>query len=487
MPCSSRPSRAAGRRSSRFRTRSRSASTSRSRSASARSGSTTATARRSRAARRSGPGIAPTRSASRSSRASATASTPRPTASSPATRTRSPAASRSPSATRARRRASASPSSSSEGDAGAAADVVLGVAKFVAYLATAVLFGGDRVPRPRLGPGRGCGPARGERGVRGADAEAARARRSRSAPSPRSPGSSPRARSRPAARSPTGFARRSSATCSGPGSGPPGACGSSISPCSRRWSGCRCRATASRSPRSASGSGSSPSCRRSPGHPGVTDPRALSLAASVVHVGAFAVWAGGLVALLAAFPAATRELAGAEKTALLAGVVGRFSARRAVERRGAARDRRRPGRSPARGMGRADRHRLRAGDPRQGGAARLPDRPRGDQPAADPAAARAPRRVPAPKPRARPGVALRRTLTRRGRADLRRARRHRGADGALAGGRGRAQARSRTRPSSGRPSSSSPSTRRRSAPTRSTSTSSTARAAPSTATSRSSR
>lgn len=62
------------------------------------------------------------------------------------------------------------------------------------------------------------------------------------------------------------------------------------------------------------------------GHPGVTDPRAVSLAASVVHVGAFATWAGGLVVLLAAVPAATRAIAGAEKTALLASVVGRFSA-----------------------------------------------------------------------------------------------------------------------------------------------------------------
>ena len=61
------------------------------------------------------------------------------------------------------------------------------------------------------------------------------------------------------------------------------------------------------------------------GHPGVTDPRALSLAASVVHVGAFSLWAGGLVALLAAVPAATRELAGAEKTRLLARVVAGFS------------------------------------------------------------------------------------------------------------------------------------------------------------------
>jgi copper transport protein len=61
------------------------------------------------------------------------------------------------------------------------------------------------------------------------------------------------------------------------------------------------------------------------GHPGVTDPRAISLAASVVHVGAFSLWAGGLAALLAAVPAATRELEGAEKTRLLARVVAGFS------------------------------------------------------------------------------------------------------------------------------------------------------------------
>lgn len=62
------------------------------------------------------------------------------------------------------------------------------------------------------------------------------------------------------------------------------------------------------------------------GHPGATDPRMVSLAASFAHVLAFAVWAGGLGVLAFAVPAATRELAGRDKTALLAATVARFSA-----------------------------------------------------------------------------------------------------------------------------------------------------------------
>ena len=61
------------------------------------------------------------------------------------------------------------------------------------------------------------------------------------------------------------------------------------------------------------------------GHPGVTDPRWASLLASFAHVLAFSAWAGGLAILVFAVPAATKVLEGGEKTRLLAGLVDRFS------------------------------------------------------------------------------------------------------------------------------------------------------------------
>ena len=61
------------------------------------------------------------------------------------------------------------------------------------------------------------------------------------------------------------------------------------------------------------------------GHPGATDPRWASLLASFAHVLAFSVWAGGLALLVGAVPAATRALEGAGKTRLLAALVDRFS------------------------------------------------------------------------------------------------------------------------------------------------------------------
>jgi copper transport protein len=61
------------------------------------------------------------------------------------------------------------------------------------------------------------------------------------------------------------------------------------------------------------------------GHAGTTDPVALVLTANSGHVLAMSVWVGGLVALLAVLPAATRQLAPPERAGLLAGCVRRFS------------------------------------------------------------------------------------------------------------------------------------------------------------------
>ena len=61
------------------------------------------------------------------------------------------------------------------------------------------------------------------------------------------------------------------------------------------------------------------------GHPGVTDPRALSLAAGFAHVLAFSLWLGGLAAIAGALPAATAELAPPDRTRLLAASLARFS------------------------------------------------------------------------------------------------------------------------------------------------------------------
>ena len=62
------------------------------------------------------------------------------------------------------------------------------------------------------------------------------------------------------------------------------------------------------------------------GHARTQDPVWLLLPANVVHVLAMGLWAGGLLMLIAALPAATRVLAPAERTRLLAGALARFSA-----------------------------------------------------------------------------------------------------------------------------------------------------------------
>jgi copper transport protein len=61
------------------------------------------------------------------------------------------------------------------------------------------------------------------------------------------------------------------------------------------------------------------------GHGATQHPVAVLLPANVLHVSAMAVWVGGLAALLAAVPAATRALEPAERTPLLGAVLVRFS------------------------------------------------------------------------------------------------------------------------------------------------------------------
>ncbi|MCW2986690.1 MAG: copper resistance protein CopC, partial [Conexibacter sp.] len=61
------------------------------------------------------------------------------------------------------------------------------------------------------------------------------------------------------------------------------------------------------------------------GHASVQHPVWLFLPANVIHVTAMSAWLGGLVALLACLPAATRRLEGADRTRLLAGGLARFS------------------------------------------------------------------------------------------------------------------------------------------------------------------
>jgi copper transport protein len=61
------------------------------------------------------------------------------------------------------------------------------------------------------------------------------------------------------------------------------------------------------------------------GHASIQHPVWLFLPANVIHVSAMSTWLGGLVALLACLPAATRRLEGADRTRLLAGGLARFS------------------------------------------------------------------------------------------------------------------------------------------------------------------
>jgi len=62
------------------------------------------------------------------------------------------------------------------------------------------------------------------------------------------------------------------------------------------------------------------------GHARTQDPVWLMLPANAVHVVAMGLWAGGLVVLVAALPAATRALEPAARTRLLAATLARFSA-----------------------------------------------------------------------------------------------------------------------------------------------------------------
>jgi copper transport protein len=61
------------------------------------------------------------------------------------------------------------------------------------------------------------------------------------------------------------------------------------------------------------------------GHGSTQKPTGVVFPANAIHVGAMSLWLGGLAALALVLPAATRELAPADRTRLLAGVVLRFS------------------------------------------------------------------------------------------------------------------------------------------------------------------
>jgi copper transport protein len=61
------------------------------------------------------------------------------------------------------------------------------------------------------------------------------------------------------------------------------------------------------------------------GHASTQHPVAVLLPANLVHVGAMSLWLGGLVALVAVLPAATRKLESADRTRLLAANLVRFS------------------------------------------------------------------------------------------------------------------------------------------------------------------
>jgi copper transport protein len=61
------------------------------------------------------------------------------------------------------------------------------------------------------------------------------------------------------------------------------------------------------------------------GHASVQRPVWLFLPANLIHVGAMSVWIGGLTALLVCLPVATRKLANADRSRLLADVLARFS------------------------------------------------------------------------------------------------------------------------------------------------------------------
>lgn len=61
------------------------------------------------------------------------------------------------------------------------------------------------------------------------------------------------------------------------------------------------------------------------GHAATAEPSWLAIAANAVHVACMGVWVGGVLALLLALPVATRALDAAQRTAVLAATVSRFS------------------------------------------------------------------------------------------------------------------------------------------------------------------
>jgi copper transport protein len=61
------------------------------------------------------------------------------------------------------------------------------------------------------------------------------------------------------------------------------------------------------------------------GHASIESPTGVFFASDVVHVLAASVWVGGIACLLLALPAATRELAGADRARLLLATLARFS------------------------------------------------------------------------------------------------------------------------------------------------------------------
>ncbi len=61
------------------------------------------------------------------------------------------------------------------------------------------------------------------------------------------------------------------------------------------------------------------------GHGSTQSPVVLNFPVNVIHVGSMAIWLGGLATLLLALPAATRALASAERSRLLAAALSRFS------------------------------------------------------------------------------------------------------------------------------------------------------------------
>ena len=96
------------------------------------------------------------------------------------------------------------------------------------------------------------------------------------------------------------------------------------------------------------------------GHAGAGADSLLLVPANVLHVAAMSAWLGGVALLLFVVPAATRRLEGSERTRLLAAAVCQVLAGRARGRRGAPRERHPAVGSPPRRLRRPSRQRVRA-------------------------------------------------------------------------------------------------------------------------------